>query len=101
MRCIAAILLAGCGALRDTAHQADATTTVVGVASGAAVGGNPLISNWQTGALLIAIDPVAIAYRRATAWARTSPSFTCMLQMLGKTDAQADAFFISASQIKL
>lgn len=42
-----------------------------------------------------------IAFARATVWERQSPSVIAMLQMLGKTDAEADAFFTAASQIKL
>jgi hypothetical protein len=46
-------------------------------------------------------DPMSIAYRRALSWDRTSPSLIGMLQMLGKSDADADAFFVASSQIRL
>lgn len=42
-----------------------------------------------------------IAFARATQWERTSPSVIAMMGMLGKTDADADAFFTAAAQIKL
>ena len=38
---------------------------------------------------------------RATVWGRHSPSVIAMMQLLGKTDADADAFFVAASQIRL
>ena len=44
---------------------------------------------------------IQIAFNRATEWRRDSPSVIAMLQMLGKTDAEADAFFVAAAQIRL
>lgn len=46
-------------------------------------------------------DPMSIAYRRAQWWERSSPSLQGMLKMLGKDDAAADAFFVTAAQIRL
>lgn len=69
MKLLAAILLAcllsACGSLRSTAHQAiaaDAATTVAGIASGAAVEANPLVSNWGTGVALVAVRVAAVEY---------------------------------------
>ena len=44
---------------------------------------------------------MVIAFDRASVWERTSPSVIAMLSALQQTDAEADAFFVAASQIKL
>jgi len=44
---------------------------------------------------------IRIAFARATEWRRDSTSVIAMMSMLGKTDADADAFFTAAAQIKL
>jgi len=46
-------------------------------------------------------DELRMAYEDAGTWDRQSPALNNMLKMLGKDDAAADAFFISASTIKL
>ena len=46
-------------------------------------------------------DDVRMAYEDANDWYRTSPSVVGMMQMLGKSDADIDQMFISASQIVL
>lgn len=51
-----ALILTGCGTLHSTANQAiaaDATTTVIGVVSGAAVEANPVVSSWGVGAAIV------------------------------------------------
>lgn len=44
-------------------------------------------------------EEMKIAFARATEWQRTSPSVLAMMQELGKTDADADAFFAAASKL--
>lgn len=59
------LLLTGCGSLRNTAHQAiaaDATTTSIGVLSGAATEANPLVNNWQTGVGFVVLRFGAVEY---------------------------------------
>lgn len=59
------LLLTGCGTIRSTANQAiaaDATTTVIGIASGAAVEANPLVSSWGVGAALVVARVGAVEY---------------------------------------
>lgn len=46
-------------------------------------------------------EEMKIAFARASEWQRQSPSVLAMMQALGKTDADADAFFAAAAQIKL
>lgn len=46
-------------------------------------------------------EEMKIAFARATEWQRQSPSVLAMMGVLKKTDAEADAFFAAAAQIKL
>lgn len=46
-------------------------------------------------------EEMKIAFARATEWQRQSPIMLAMMGVLKKTDAEADAFFSAAAQIKL
>lgn len=46
-------------------------------------------------------EEMKIAFARATEWQRQSSSVLAMMGVLKKTDAEADAFFSAAAQIKL
>ena len=46
-------------------------------------------------------EEMKIAFARASTWERQSPSVLAMMAALKKTDADADAFFTAAAQIKL